>query len=161
MGLGAGVWPQASSCCNLSQCFLAPDPGEYLWKHGGSFSPVNREGKVITTTQKYTNICSITKRYKTLQLLRNVSQFVRVCVKSFVCVEKARQSNVNVKIGFRHQSVVLWQWVQPLWTKARYTPVGESICQHLSQYAGWTPKSRLPTNLTDKKCHPPVSNILG
>lgn len=50
---------------------------------------------------------------------------------------------------------------QPLWTKARWAPVGECICQHLSQYAGWMLQSRLPTNLTDKQCHPPVSNILG
>lgn len=51
--------------------------------------------------------------------------------------------------------------MQPLWTKARYTPVGECVCQHLSQYADWTLQSRLPTNLTDKQCHPQLSNILG
>lgn len=83
-----------------------------------------------------------------------------------MCVVNIYQSDVNDKTeagikGFRHQSMVLWQWVQPLWTKARYTAVGECVCQHLSQYAGWTLQSRLPTNLTDKQCHPPVSNILG
>lgn len=39
--------------------------------------------------------------------------------------------------------------------------VGKCICQHLSQDAGRTLHSRLPTNLADSRCHPAVKNILG
>lgn len=167
MGLGAGVWPRASSCCNLSLCFLALDPGEYLWKHKGFFSAVNRGGEILTTTQTHTNIhiCSITKRYQALQLLRKLCSLSSLCVCLCVggkCLSKwCECQNRGEKLVFKHQSVVLWQQTQPLWTKARCAPVGECVCQHLSQNAGWTLQSRLPTNLNNKQCHPPVSNILG
>ncbi len=55
--------------------------------HGGPFSAVNREGKVITTTETYTNIhiYSITKRYQALKLFVGMFQFVRF-VYRLLCV---------------------------------------------------------------------------
>lgn len=53
----------------------------------------------------------------------------------------------------------LWLWEQP--STERFAPVGEYVCQHLSRYAGRTLQSRSPTNLPDKRCHPPVRNISG
>lgn len=91
---------------------------------------------------------------------RNVSPY-----QDLACVVNVYQSSLNVRTQKKTAALAsLCAAVsvsRPLRTKAKCAPVGKCICQHLSQSAARTLQSRLPTNLPDKRCHPPLSNIWG